>query len=96
MTTASEDQPLIPDPNPNADATTPPSDEPTETTSPEDTRPAPPPENEGSGRFAVFSPELGNFVSGVMDKKAATAASKSMKADKEAITHGHKLEVREV
>jgi hypothetical protein len=80
---------------PNQQAT-PPGDEPIEPASPEDTRPAPPPENQGSGRFAVFSPELGNFVSGVMDKKAASSAAKDMKADKDAITHGHKLEVREV
>jgi hypothetical protein len=55
-----------------------------------------PEENKGSGRFAVFSPELGNFVSGVMDKKAAEKAARDMKADEEAITHGHKLEAREV
>jgi len=51
---------------------------------------------EGSGRFAVFSPELGQYVSGVSDQDTADKAAKSMKADKEAITHGHKLEVREV
>lgn len=51
---------------------------------------------EGSGRFAVFSPELGQYVSGVMSKSEATKAAKAMKADKDAFTHGHDLQATEV
>lgn len=55
---------------------------------------SPPAENAGSGHFAVFSHDFGRFVSGVGDKKTATAAKKALGSEGE--TKGHKLEVREV
>lgn len=64
----------------------------------EPTATQPPPENTGSGQFAVWDVELGQFVSGVGDKDTATQMSKDL-ADAEhngTPLDGHTLEVREV
>lgn len=88
--------------NPNADPNTPPSDEPTEGTgdesvlTPEDVRTQAPEPNKGSGQFAVWDHDLGQFVSGVSDKKTADAARKDLEGHNGAITDGHNLETREV
>lgn len=56
--------------------------------------------NEGSGQFAVYDHVLGQFVSGVGDKRTANASLKTLQADADdgqaRITDGHKLEVIEV
>lgn len=54
------------------------------------------PEPTGSGRFAVYDHDLGQYVSGVMDKSNATKAARDMAKDEEAHTNGHKLEAVEV
>jgi hypothetical protein len=51
---------------------------------------------EGSGQFAVYDHDLGQYVSGVGDKKTATQSKKDLTHHNGAITDGHKLEVREV
>lgn len=64
------------------------------------TVPAAPGENKGSGQFAVWDHDLGQFVSGVSDEKTAKASVKTLKADKAehggVPIHQHKLEVLEV
>lgn len=66
--------------------------------SPEDTQTQPPPENTGSGQFAVWNATLGQYVSGVGDKATATKMKKELgKAEHNGgPLEGHKLEVREV
>lgn len=54
------------------------------------------PDATGSGRFAVFDHDLGQYVSGVMGKADATKAAKDMAKDEDAHTNGHKLEAVEV
>lgn len=89
-------------PTPNQDPATPPSDEPTESTAdegalaPEDVRTQPPPPNKGSGQFAVWDAELGQYVSGVGDKDTAAAAKKELESVNGLATDGHTLTVREV
>lgn len=56
----------------------------------------PPEENEGSGQFAVWDHDLGQFVSGVSDKATANRAKKDLEGHNGAITDGHNLETREV
>lgn len=58
----------------------------------------PPEQNAGSGQFAVWNHDLGQFVSGVSSKSDANAAKKSLaKAEHNGgPLEGHKLEVREV
>lgn len=56
----------------------------------------PPAENKGSGHFAVWDNDLGQYVSGVGDKDAAQAALDSLEGHNGAITDGHSLELREV
>lgn len=58
----------------------------------------PPAENQGSGQFAVWDHDLGQYVSGVSSKADATKASKAVaKAEHNGgPLEGHKLEVREV
>lgn len=52
---------------------------------------------EGSGQFAVFDLDLGQFVSGVGDKKRADGMKKNLEAAHNGTPlEGHKLEVREV
>jgi hypothetical protein len=63
---------------------------------PEDVRTQPPARNEGSGQFAVWDHDLGQYVSGVSDKATADKARKSLEEHNGAITDGHKLETREV
>lgn len=63
---------------------------------PEDVRTPPPEQNKGSGQFAVFDHDLGQFVSGVGDKATASQAKKDLEDHNGAITDGHELEVREV
>lgn len=60
--------------------------------------PTPPPEeNAGSGQYAVWDVELGQFVSGVGDKATADQSMKDLgNAEDGAVTDGHTLEVREV
>lgn len=66
------------------------------TDAPAQTRPTPQ-ANAGSGQFAVYDHDLGQYVSGVSDKDTASKAAKDMgKASDGAITDGHKLEVIEV
>ena len=50
----------------------------------------------GSGQYAVWDVELGQYVSGVGDKKTADAAKKTLKEHNGTVTEGHTLEVREV
>lgn len=50
----------------------------------------------GSGQFAVWDHDLGQFVSGVSSKKDADAARKSLESHNGVITDGHKLETLEV
>ena len=52
--------------------------------------------NKGSGHFAVWDHDLGQFVSGVSDKAGAGKSLKALKGHNGAITDGHKLEVLEV
>lgn len=58
----------------------------------------PPAENTGSGQFAVYDHDLGQYVSGVGDKATANASLDTLtgKADDPRITDGHELSVREV
>lgn len=56
----------------------------------------PPPDQAGSGQWAVYDHDLGQFVSGVGDKTTANRAKKDLAGLNGAITDGHKLEVREV
>ena len=63
---------------------------------PEDVRTQPPDENKGSGNFAVWDNDLGQYVSGVSSKADASKALKGLEAHNGAITDGHSLEVREV
>lgn len=60
--------------------------------------PTPPPdENPGSGQFAVWDHDLGQYVSGVSNKATADKARRALSGgDDGAITDGHKLETREV
>lgn len=62
---------------------------------PEDVR-AKPNTTKGSGHFAVWDHDLGQFVSGVSDKSTADKARKSLESHNGAITDGHKLETLEV
>lgn len=55
-----------------------------------------PPENSGSGQFAVYDEDLGQYVSGVSSKADADKARKSLESHNGAITDGHKLVTREV
>lgn len=55
-----------------------------------------PPTNKGSGQFAVWDVDLGQFVSGVSDKATADKARKALSSHNGAVTDGHKLETREV
>lgn len=84
--------------NPDApDPTQPLTTEPDTTAlAPEDVRTQPPEQNKGSGQYAVWDQELGQYVSGVSDKAGAGAAKKSLEDFNGAITDGHTLEVREV
>jgi hypothetical protein len=64
---------------------------------PPDEAPTPEPgTTKGSGQFAVFDHDLGQFVSGVSNKADATKARKALNGHNGAITDGHKLEVLEV
>lgn len=78
---------------------TPPSMPPTPATdvevSPEDTQ-AVPSTTKGSGQFAVWDHDLGQFVSGVSDKATADKARKSLESHNGAITDDHKLSTLEV
>lgn len=86
---------------PNQEPTTPPGDEPTESTaddgalSPEDVR-TQPNTTKGSGQFAVWDYDLGQFVSGVSSKADADKARKGLEAHNGAITDGHQLGTLEV
>jgi hypothetical protein len=62
---------------------------------PEDVRTSPN-TTPGSGQFAVWDHDLGQFVSGVGDKATADQARKDLEAHNGAITDGHKLETLEV
>lgn len=87
-TTAPQPQdpnPITPVPDPDADAP-----------APEDVRTQPPTQNKGSGQYAVWDHDLGQYVSGVSDKKTADAAKKDLENHNGAITDGHTLETREV
>lgn len=64
--------------------------------SPEDNRAPLPEQNKGSGQFAVYDHDLGQYVSGVGDKDTATQAKRDLSDVNGAVTDGHKLEVREV
>lgn len=64
-------------------------------TTPEAPNPLPEPVK-GSGQFAVWDHDLGQYVSGVGDKATATQARKDLGDVNGAVTDGHKLEVREV
>lgn len=57
-----------------------------------------PEQNKGSGQFAVWNHDLGQYVSGVGDKATATQAKKDLAAAEHngGPLKGHKLEVREV
>jgi hypothetical protein len=55
-----------------------------------------PPENEGSGHFAVYDETVGQYVSGVGDEKTAAAAKTELEAHNGLATEGHTLTVREV
>lgn len=55
-----------------------------------------PEQNKGSGQFAVWDHDLGQYVSGVGDKDTATAAKDTLEDHNGIITDGHQLEVREV
>jgi hypothetical protein len=57
-----------------------------------------PEQNKGSGQFAVWNVDLGQFVSGVGDKATATQMRKDLgkAAHNGTPQHGHKLELREV
>lgn len=50
----------------------------------------------GSGQYAVFDNDLGQYVSGVGDKATADQAKADLEAHNGAVTDGHDLEVREV
>lgn len=63
--------------------------------SPEDTQ-AVPNTTRGSGQFAVWDHDLGQFVSGVSSKADADKARKGLEAHNGAITDGHKLSTLEV
>lgn len=63
---------------------------------PEDVRTPPPDENKGSGQYAVWDNDLGQYVSGVSDKATADKARKGLEDYNGAITKGHSLETREV
>lgn len=52
--------------------------------------------NKGSGQFAVWDHDLGQFVSGASSKADADKARKALKAHNGAVTDGHKLETLEV
>lgn len=80
-------------PNPSAPTT---GDPDPDALQPEDVRTQPPAPNEGSGQFAVWDHDLGQYVSGVSDKATADKARKSLEDHNGAITDGHKLETREV
>ncbi len=74
-------------------------DDTTTTTETPVTAPTPEPStNKGSGQFAVWNHDLGQFVSGVGDKATATQARKDLTkaAHNGTPQHGHKLEVLEV
>lgn len=66
-----------------------------DTAPPEDTQ-ATPNTTKGSGQFAVWDHDLGQFVSGVGDKGTADKARKALEAHNGAITDGHKLSTLEV
>lgn len=61
-------------------------------------RTQPPAENKGSGQFAVWDQDLGQYVSGVGDQATAKASLAELQgdADGDRITDGHQLTVREV
>ena len=56
----------------------------------------PTPGSTGSGQFAVWDEDLGQYVSGVMSKADADKARKSLGEHNGAVTDGHKLTTREV
>jgi len=62
---------------------------------PEDVQ-AKPNTTKGSGHFAVWDHDLGQFVSGVSDKATTDKARKALKGMNGTITEGHKLETLEV
>lgn len=72
-----------------------PSDADTEAQAPEDVRTVPN-TTKGSGQYAVWDHDLGQFVSGVSDKATTDKARKALSGHNGAITDGHKLETLEV
>lgn len=62
---------------------------------PEDIQ-AKPSTTKGSGQYAVWDQDLGQYVSGVSDKATTDKARKSLQAHNGAITDGHKLTTVEV
>lgn len=82
--------------NPDAEDPTQPPEADAGALSPEDVRTQPPEQNKGSGQFAVWDQDLGQYVSGVSDKATADKARKGLEDHNGAITDGHKLETREV
>jgi hypothetical protein len=67
----------------------------TEAQAPEDVRTVPS-TTKGSGQYAVWDHDLGQFVSGVSDKATTDKARKALSGHNGAITDGHKLETLEV
>jgi hypothetical protein len=61
-------------------------------------RTQPPAENPGSGQFAVWDQDLGQYVSGVGDQSTAEKALGDLQGEAEdpRITDGHQLSIREV
>lgn len=64
--------------------------------SPEDVRPDPPEPVKGSGQYAVYDHDLGQYVSGVSDKATTDKARKALEAHNGAVTDDHKLTTVEV
>lgn len=64
----------------------------------QEARTQPPAENKGSGQFAVWDHDLGQYVSGVGDQATANASLDALQASSEddRITDGHQLSVLEV
>lgn len=82
--------------NPDAPDPTQPTDPDDGALSPDDVRTQPPEANSGSGNFAVWDVDLGQYVSGVSSKADANTAKKGLEDHNGAITDGHTLQVREV
>jgi len=82
--------------NPDAPDPTQPVETDGDAVSPEDVRTQPPAPNKGSGQFAVWDHDLGQYVSGVSDKSTADKARKGLEDHNGAVTDGHKLETPEV